>query len=81
MSADSDPARQALFAKLVESNLSVRLVFRVHERIAGTRAAAILVGGFGLVTFGAIAPVDRRAKVLAVSRHANARRQVERVSG
>lgn len=81
MSADSDPARQALFAKLVESNLSVRLVFRVHERIAGTRAAAILVGGFGLVTFGAIAPVGRRAKVLAVARHANARRQVERVSG
>ena len=80
--ADSDPARQALFAKLVQSRLPVRMVYRLHEVLAGTRAAGLLVACFGLVSFLRVAPSpNRQARVLALATHANARRQVERIIG
>jgi len=79
--ADSDPVRQALFANLKESHVLVRLVFSFHERIRNTAASALLVSGYGLATFLAVtAPRSRRARVLAVARHVNARRQVGRVA-
>jgi hypothetical protein len=78
--ADSDPARQALFAKLVQSRLPVRLVYRFHERLAGTRAAGLLVGCYGLASFLRVAPpAARGARVFALATHANARHHVERV--
>lgn len=79
--ADSDPVRQALFANLRESHASVRLVYALHERLRSTAAAALLVSGYGVATFLAIAVREkRRARFLCVARHANARRQVSRVT-
>ena len=78
--SDSDPARQVLFANLMKSRLSVRLVYRLHERLGGTWASALLVSSYGVAPFLGIVPSrDRRARVLVVATHANARRQVARV--
>lgn len=77
---DSDPARQALFARLVESNLAVRLAFRLHERVGGTWLPAVLVGGFGLASFLSIGPPSNpAAQLVAVARYANSRRRVHQV--
>jgi len=79
--ADSDPVRQALFANLKESHLLVRLVFSVHERIRNTAASALLVSRYGLSVFLTMTgPRQARASLLAVARHANARRQVARIA-
>ncbi len=78
--ADSDPARQALFANLRESRLPVRLVYGLHERLGKTSASALLVSCYGLAFFMSVAPPrNRGARILTVARHANARRQVDRV--
>lgn len=78
--SDSDPARQVLFANLMRSRLSVRLVYGLHERLGGTWASALLVSCYGLAPFIGIAPSrNGRARVLVVAMHANARRQVARV--
>ena len=78
--SDSDPARQVLFANLMQSRLSVRLAYGLHERLDGTLASALLVSCYGLAPFLGIVPSrDRRARVLVVAAHANARRQVARV--
>jgi hypothetical protein len=80
--ADSDPARQALFARLLQSRPTVRLAFRLHERLRGTRRSALLVACFGLASFMSIAPPRRSGvRLLAAARHENARRQVARVFG
>ncbi len=77
ISADSDPARQTLFANLAQSNFLVRVVYGVHQRLGGTWAPALLVSCYGLASFVSIAPArNRRARVLMVAKHANARRQV-----
>lgn len=79
--ADSDPVRQALFANLRQSRLVVRLAYGLHERLGRTRASALLVSCYGLAFFLSIAPPrDRAARILTVARHANARRQVDRVA-
>jgi hypothetical protein len=79
--ADSDPVRQALFANLKESHVLVRLVFAVHEALRKTVASALLVSSYGLGVFLTVtAPRDRRASLLSVARHANARRQVARIA-
>jgi hypothetical protein len=79
--ADRDPARQALFGNLMQARLVVRLSYRLHQRLGqGTWGAALLVSCYGLVSFLSIAPSDnRRARVLAVAKHVNARRQIDRV--
>lgn len=78
--SDSDPARQLLFANLMQSRLSVRLVYGLHERLGSTLAATLLVSCYGLAPFVGIAPPrNRRTRVLVVAKHANARRQVARV--
>jgi len=80
--ADSDPVRQALFANLKESHLQVRLVFAVHEALRNTAVSALLVSSYGLGVFLTVtAPRRRRASLLSVARHANARRQVARIAG
>ena len=77
--ADSDPARQALFSRLLQSKAPVRLAYQVHERL-GSRAAALLVAGVGLAAFLRIGSTGHpRARVLSVATHENARRQVARV--
>jgi len=79
--ADSDPVRQALFANLKESHVLVRLVFAVHEALTTTSASALLVSSYGLSVFLTVtAPHHRRASLLAVARHVNARRQVDRIA-
>lgn len=79
--ADSDPVRQALFANLRQSSLPVRLVYGLHERLGRTWASALLVCSYGLAFFLSIAPPrNRRARILVVARHTNARRQVGRVA-
>src|SRR5262245_19746133 len=79
--ADADPARQVLFANLMQASLPVRLAYAVHDRIRGTWPSALLVSLYGLVSYLAIAPGrNGGARVLAVARHANARRQVARVA-
>jgi len=78
--ADSDPVRQALFANLLRSRRGVRFVYGLHERIRTTWASALLVSCYGLSAFLTIAPSrNRRAKVLVVANHENAKRQVSRV--
>ena len=78
--ADSDPVRQALFANLKESHRLVRVVFALHERLNAT-ASALLVSGYGLASYLTVTvPRNRRAPLLSVARHANARRQVARVA-
>lgn len=79
--ADSDPVRQALFANLKESHVLVRLVFAVHEGLRNTAASALLVSTYGLGVFLTVTgPRHRRASLLSVARHANARRQVARIA-
>jgi hypothetical protein len=78
--ADSDTARQALFAHVVQSHATVRLVYRLHQRLAGTRAAALLVSCYGLAALLRIARIgEPGARVLVVAGHENARREVGRV--
>src|SRR5262245_44601289 len=77
--ADSDPARQTLFASLLQSNLRVRIVYGLHDRLGGTWASTLLVSCYGLASFLSIEPSrNRSARVLVVARHANARHQVNR---
>ncbi|HLB74419.1 MAG TPA: hypothetical protein VJJ98_10405, partial [Sedimentisphaerales bacterium] len=77
--ADSDPARQALFANLTQANALARFVCWLHKRLGKTWASSILVSCYGLKSFLAIAAPPRGvARILAVAVHANARRQVER---
>ena len=78
--ADSDPVRQALFANLRQSRLPARMVFGLHELLGTTPASGLLVSGYGLAFFVSIAvPRNRRARILSVARHANARRQIRRI--
>lgn len=62
--SDSDPARQVLFANLMQSRLSVRLAYGLHERLDGTWASALLVSCYGLAPFLGIVP-SRDANSLA----------------
>jgi hypothetical protein len=79
--ADSDPARQVLFATLMQARWPVRVAHDLHSLVAGTWKSALLVGGYGLAALLSIAPArNQQARVLAVARHANARRQVARVT-
>ncbi|MDA1185812.1 MAG: hypothetical protein O2930_14350 [Acidobacteria bacterium] len=78
--ADSDPARQILFANLMEAQPVVRLVYGVHLRLRGTWAGAVLVSCYGLAALLTIAPArNRRARVIVLAKHQNARRQVARI--
>jgi hypothetical protein len=59
----------------------VRVAHDLHGYVAGTWKSALLVGCYGLAALLSIAPGrNHRARVLAVARHANARRQVARVT-
>ena len=59
----------------------VRLAHDLHGLVAGTWKSTLLVGCYGLAALLSIAPArNRKARVLAVARHANARRQVARVA-
>jgi hypothetical protein len=79
--ADSDPARQALFANLMQSHLWVRFALRLHGHVRGTWASAFVIGSYGLLAFLSVAPPrNRGARVLAIAKHENARRQVARVA-
>jgi hypothetical protein len=79
--ADSDPARQVLFANLMNARWPVRFAHRVHSVVAGTWAAVLLVACYGLAALLSIAPArNPRARLIAVARHANARRQIARVT-
>jgi hypothetical protein len=81
ISADSDPARQALFSNLRQSRWTVRLAYGVHERLGGTWTSALLVSGYGVAAFLFVAPPrNRDARILVIAKHANARRQVSRVA-
>ena len=66
----------------MQSRLSVRLAVGLHERLGRIGASALLVSGYGLVAFLAVAPPrNQRARVVAVAKYANARRHVARVIG
>ena len=79
--ADSDPARQVLFATLMHARWPVRVAHDLHGMVAGTWCSALLVGCYGLAALLSIAPArNRAARLLAVARHANARRQIARVA-
>ena len=78
--ADSDPTRQILFANLMESQPFVRVVYGLHQRLRGTWASTALVSCYGLVALLTIAPArNRRARVLVLAKHENARRQAARI--
>lgn len=78
--ADSDPARQALFANLMQSRLSVRFAFRLHDILRGTWGETFVIACYGLVAFLSVVPArNRGARVLAIAKYENARRHVDRV--
>jgi len=79
--ADSDPARQVLFANLMHARYPVRFAQGLHGVVSGTWAAVLLVACYGLAALLSIGPPrNPRTRLLAVARHANARRQIARVS-
>jgi hypothetical protein len=79
--ADSDPARQVLFANLMHARWPVRFAHGLHGVVAGTWAAVLLVACYGVAALLSIAPArNQHARLLAVARHANARRQIARVT-
>jgi hypothetical protein len=80
IAADSDPVRQVLFSNLMQARASVRLAYRLHARLAGTGASALLVSGYALAYFVRITPPTHHGvSVLGVAKHANARAQIDRV--
>ena len=81
IAADSDPVRQVLFGNLMQARRLVHVAYGLHARFAGTRTSALLVSSFALGYFVRISPPTRAASVLGVAKHANAGRQIERVSG
>jgi hypothetical protein len=82
IAADSDPVRQVLFKNLMQARTSVRAAYRLHQRLAGTWLSALLVSGYALAYFVRISPPRvRRTAILTVAKHANARRQIDRVCG
>jgi hypothetical protein len=81
IAADSDPVRQVLFGNLMQARRSVRVAYRVHARFKGTWMSAVIVSGYGLAYFLRIFPPAARRPVLAVAKHVNARRQVDRIGG
>lgn len=81
IAADTDPVRQVLFANLMQARRSVRVAYRLHARFADTWMSAVVVSGYGLAYFLRISPPSAPRSILAVAKHANARRQVDRVCG
>lgn len=79
IAADSDPVRQVLFRNLIQARRTVRVAYRLHERFAGTWASAVIASTYGLAYYLRISPPPARLPVLAVGKHANARRQVDRI--
>lgn len=65
----------------MQARREVRMAYWLYERLAGTWAAAVLVSLYGLGYFLRIAPpATPGARVLAVAKHANAKRQIDRVA-
>lgn len=58
----------------------MRLVLQVHARIEGTMAAACLIACYGLLTALRIAAPSPGGRVFVMAKHANARRQVTRMT-
>ena len=79
IAADSDPVRQVLFANLMQGRRLVRVAYRLHARFADTWMSAVVVSAYGLVYFLRISPPPARQALVAVAKHANARRQVDRI--
>jgi hypothetical protein len=78
--ADSDPARQALFANLLKSRWWVRIAFMLHNRLPASWGTTLLFGCYAPVSLAGVAPPPLRgARVLTIAVHANARRQIDRV--
>ena len=78
--ADSDPARQTLFAHLMESRPFIRAVYQAHEHLVGTRLSALFISVYGLAACVRVAaPAPSTARILAVASQANARRQLREV--
>ena len=78
--ADSDPARQTLFAHLMESRPFIRAVYQAHEHLVGTRLSALFISVYGLAACVRVAPpAPSSARILAVASQANARRQLREV--
>ena len=58
------------------------MAFKLHERVAGSWASALLISCYGFASFLRVArPRTRPARVLMVATHANARHQVARIAG
>jgi hypothetical protein len=78
--ADSDPARQTLFARVARARPSVGLLVWVHAWLSSTRLAAWLVSVYGLAAYVRVAIDGPTApRVVGVAGHDNARRQVARL--
>ena len=79
--ADSDPLRQALFQHLRETNLAVRLVWRIHQRLGSSYISSALVFLFGVKSYVLPGLSARDGnKALAVAVRENARKQVRQLA-
>ena len=77
--ADTDPVRQILFGNLLQARRVVRTAYALHARLTGTWLSAVVVASYGVAYLLRIAAPTGRPAILAVAKHANARRQVDRV--
>lgn len=81
VSADSDPIRQALFANLRTTRVSVRAAWSLHQRLGHTTAAVLLVAAYGLKSLLTVTRArSQPPRVLAVAVHANAQRRVREIA-
>jgi hypothetical protein len=81
IAADSDPVRQVLFSNLMQGRRLVRAAYGLHARFGDTWMSAVVISGYGLAYFLRIVPPLASPSILGVAKHANARRQVDRVCG
>jgi hypothetical protein len=59
----------------------VRLAYSTHDRLRGTWGSTCVIAGIALLSLLAVAPPrNRRARMVAVAQHENARRQIARIA-
>lgn len=79
--ADSDPARQAMFATFMRTKFVVRLAVTVHGVLGRSWMGSTFVSLYGLMTFlGTVGPKNG-GLLLTVAVHTNSRRETNRVAG
>jgi hypothetical protein len=78
--ADSDPGRQAQFGDLRRASRAAAVALRLYRALGRSKASTLFVSLYGLKSHLLVAAPSGGAGLMAVSVHANARRQVHRLA-